>query len=208
VAKVVLAYNVVPTEFPAGTGKGFVEDGYSLINPEPGFADIAAGNFRLLAGSPAVDSGDPEFAGSATELDGLARVADGNGDGSTVTDRGAYEMPTPPAPPAPAPAPVGDPAGGTPDAGAPPAAPPIAEAPAAATTPTTTSAARTCRVPKLRGKTLPAAKRALRRAGCRVGKLSGTKARGKNVRVRSQRIRAGRTVPAGTKVRLKLAVRR
>jgi hypothetical protein len=208
VAKVVLAYNLLPTEFPSGTGKGFVEDGWSLVDPEPGFADVAGGDFRLLAGSPAVDSGDPEFTGSATELGGLARVADGNGDGTTVTDRGAYELPTPPAPPAPEPAPVGDPASSTPDAGAPPAAAPVAEAPASATTTTTTSAARKCRVPKLRGKTLPAAKRALLRAGCRVGKLSGTKARGKTVRVRSQRIRAGRVVPAGTKVRLKLAVRR
>jgi hypothetical protein len=211
VATVNLAYNILPTAFPAGTDKGSVNNGPGgLINPDPGFVDVAAGNFRLQAASPALDTGEPEFAASAIELDGLARVADGNGDGTTLTDRGAYERPAPPAPvqdpaPAPDPAPVSDPAGATPDPSAPVDAP-AAEAPPvlAATAPK----ARTCRVPKLRGRTLPAAKRALRRAGCRVGKLSGTKARGKKVRVRSQRVRAGRIVPAGTKVRLVLARRR
>ena len=208
VATVSLSYNLLSTAFPAGTGKGTVVNGAgNLVDPDPGFVGASLGDFRLVDGSPAVDSGDPDFTGSATGLDGLARVADGDGDGTSVTDRGAYERPTPPVAPVPDPAPVSDPVGAVPDAGAPPAAPPVAEAPAAATT-TTTSVAHKCRVPKLRGKTLPAAKRALRRAGCRVGKLSGTKARGKNVRVRSQRIRAGRRVPAGTRVRLVLKVRR
>jgi hypothetical protein len=205
VANVVLSYNLLQTAFPAGTDKGTVQNGPgNVVDPDAGFIGAAVGDFRLLDGSLAVDSGDPEFAGSATGLDGLARVADGNGDGTSTTDMGAYEVPTPPAPPAPDPAPVG----GTPDPGAAPAAPPLAEVPPAVTTTTPAATARKCRVPKLRGKTLPAAKRALRRAGCRVGRLSGTKARGKNVRVRSQRIRAGRSVPVGTKIRLKLAVRR
>jgi PASTA domain len=201
VAKLLLDYDLMPTAFPVGTGKGFVLSGAgNLINPDPGFVDVAAGDFHVLAGSPAIDSGDPEFAGATTGLDGLARLVDGNGDGTTVTDRGAYELPAPLGPPASDPAPIADPVGGTADPVAPPAAPAVETAAA--------PKARTCRVPKLRGRTLAAAKRALRRAGCRVGKLSGTKVRGKRVRVRSQRVRAGRTVPLGTKVRLVLAVRR
>jgi len=68
----------------------------NLIAAESGFVDAAGGDFRLLAESPAIDSGDPEFAGSTAALDGGPRVLDGNGDGIAVTDRGAYEAPVPP----------------------------------------------------------------------------------------------------------------
>jgi len=68
----------------------------NLIAPDAGFVNPIGGDFRLLATSPAIDSGDPEFADSTTALDGLARVLDGNGDGTAVTDRGAYEAPAPP----------------------------------------------------------------------------------------------------------------
>jgi hypothetical protein len=206
-AKVFLAFDILPTAFPAGTGKGSVANGAAnVIAAEPGFVNAAGGDFKLLSTSPGIDSGDFDFTGSATALDGLPRVTDGNGDGTAVTDRGAYEAPAPPAPPAPDPASGTDGAAVTPDSGAPAAGPTTTEAPAIAAALTTP--ARTCRVPKLRGRTLPAAKRALRRAGCRLGRLTGTKARGNAVRVKSQRIRAGKSVPAGTRVRLVLALRR
>lgn len=59
------------------------------------FANLATGDYRLKAGSPAVDSGslDPLAAGeSATDLLGSARVLDGNGDCVARRDKGAYEL--------------------------------------------------------------------------------------------------------------------
>ena len=60
-----------------------------------------------------------------------------------------------------------------------------------------------CRVPNVRGKTLRAARRSIRRARCAVGKVT-RKASGKvkEGRVISQSPRAGRLVPVGAKVRL------
>ena len=65
------------------------------ISADPRFAD---GDYRLGADSPAVDAGDPAGLGSApaesaTDRDGNPRIADGSGDGTAVTDIGAYELP-------------------------------------------------------------------------------------------------------------------
>jgi hypothetical protein len=52
----------------------------------------------LLAGSPAIDAGRPGFAGIQFDQRGagFARVVDGNGDGSSVIDIGAFEVQEPP----------------------------------------------------------------------------------------------------------------
>ena len=58
------------------------------LNADPQFANPAAGNYRLLVGSPAVDAGVamPWMSG-AVDLDGRPRVA------GTAPDMGAYELP-------------------------------------------------------------------------------------------------------------------
>ena len=60
----------------------------------------------------------------------------------------------------------------------------------------------TCKVPKLTGKKLRAGRKALRRAGCKVGKVRGK--RGKRARVLTQSRKAGAKVPVGTKVNVTL----
>lgn len=68
----------------AGTGN---------INADPLFVNAAGGNLRLQAGSPAIDAGDNAAVpgGITTDLDGLPRFADGNGDTFATVDMGAYE---------------------------------------------------------------------------------------------------------------------
>ncbi|MBN2342260.1 MAG: hypothetical protein JXX29_06895 [Deltaproteobacteria bacterium] len=59
---------------------------------DPLFANVAADDFRLQSTSPAIDSGNSELIESLiTDLDGLSRVTDGDGDATAVVDRGAYE---------------------------------------------------------------------------------------------------------------------
>jgi len=62
-----------------------------------------------------------------------------------------------------------------------------------------------CVVPKLKGKTLRAAKRALGSAHCRSGKVTRKFSKVKKGRVISQRPRPGKHLPAGTKVSLALS---
>ncbi|MEA2172137.1 MAG: hypothetical protein QOF76_5437 [Solirubrobacteraceae bacterium] len=60
-----------------------------------------------------------------------------------------------------------------------------------------------CTVPKLKGKTLPAARRKLRRSHCRVGKISRPRhVPERKLRVRRTKPRAGRTLPQNARVRL------
>ncbi|MEA3376525.1 MAG: right-handed parallel beta-helix repeat-containing protein [Chloroflexota bacterium] len=63
----------------------------------PGEAPTTTGNYRLQAGSPAVDGGLNAAVPAAvsTDLDGSPRIVDGDGDGSAVVDMGAYERQTP-----------------------------------------------------------------------------------------------------------------
>jgi len=92
----------------------------------------------------------------------------------------------PPAPPSPSPSTSSSPAPA-------PAAPP-AEGPR-------------CVVPKLVGKKPAAAKRALRRTGCRVGLVlhrHSRKSAGKPAKVRAQAPKPGRSLPPGTEVSLEL----
>jgi hypothetical protein len=86
-------------------GGGTITHGtHDLADVDPGFADVAGGDFSLRADSPLVDRGDPAApaAGeSPADLLGNPRVVDGNGDGSAISDVGAFEYqpPRPPAPP-------------------------------------------------------------------------------------------------------------
>lgn len=72
------------TQNPAGWGKTDRQQNPLLMNP-------AAGDFRVRAGSPAIDSGDQNNA-AASDIVGQTRPYDGNDDGSARVDRGAYEM--------------------------------------------------------------------------------------------------------------------
>jgi hypothetical protein len=59
-----------------------------------------------------------------------------------------------------------------------------------------------CVVPKLAGKTLAAAKRALSRAHCGVGKITKKRSKAKHGRVIAQSPKAGTKLPSGSKVKL------
>jgi hypothetical protein len=65
-----------------------------------------------------------------------------------------------------------------------------------------TNATGHCGVPKVAGKTLPAAKRAIRRGGCRVGRIRRAYSWGKKGLVISQKPRSGTVLPIGGKVQL------
>jgi hypothetical protein len=63
------------------------------IDAEPLFADSGDGDYRLSAGSPCVDSGDNDSVPpDVCDIDGNARIYDGDGDGEPVVDMGAYEL--------------------------------------------------------------------------------------------------------------------
>jgi hypothetical protein len=65
-------------------------DGGNNIDADPLFVDAAGGNLRLGFGSPAIESGTNTGC-PTTDLDGLPRPADGNGDSTATCDMGAYE---------------------------------------------------------------------------------------------------------------------
>jgi hypothetical protein len=59
-----------------------------------------------------------------------------------------------------------------------------------------------CVVPRVRGKKVAAARRAIRRANCRLGRVRKARSRRPSGRVIAQRPRAGKRLPLGTKVNL------
>ena len=66
---------------------------YGNLSVDPAFANAAANDFHLRAGSPAIDSGNNSApAMLALDLDGIARVQDITAKGYPVVDMGAYEF--------------------------------------------------------------------------------------------------------------------
>lgn len=71
------------------TGDGSTSIPASNINQDPLFSPL--GDYSLSAGSPSIDAGDPTASDPATDINGVIRPMDGNGDGKAVRDQGAYE---------------------------------------------------------------------------------------------------------------------
>jgi predicted outer membrane repeat protein len=83
--------------------EGAYAGGQSVIDSPPGFVDLAGGNLRLLAGSPAIDAGSTDlYVGPMIDLDGSPRGVEapatmpklGESVIGPIVDLGAYEFQT------------------------------------------------------------------------------------------------------------------
>lgn len=81
---------VLNGDVQGGTGQAWFGEG--CIDSDPMFADAEG---RLSLGSPCIDAGGNQWvpADITTDLDGKPRIADGDVDGVSVVDMGAYETP-------------------------------------------------------------------------------------------------------------------
>ena len=92
-ATITTSYSSWSTKHAMTTGRtAQVVVGPGNLNVDPAFANAAGGDYRLTPGSPVIDHGDPAAAGPTLDLDGKARVVDGDGNGTAVRDMGAYEL--------------------------------------------------------------------------------------------------------------------
>jgi PKD domain len=75
------------------SGAGAFTPGAGNIDADPQFVNPGAGDYHLLWSSPAVDTGQTTCGAPCqqSDLDGLVRPVDGNGDGVAVRDMGAFE---------------------------------------------------------------------------------------------------------------------
>jgi hypothetical protein len=185
------------------------QDGETLRVP---ITRLAPDPFEPLVGADVEPDADGDGFGDETQDCAPANPAVQTGCGTTPEPPGPGPGPvtpvptTPTTPTTPGPATPTTPAGGTPSTPVTPvvetfvptgpAGAPVAPAPAAA---------RRCVVPRLRGATVAKAKAALRRAACRAGAVRRVQGRGvKRGRVLSQSRRAGRSLPAGARVDLRV----
>ncbi len=85
--------NVDGGELGVHLGGGTVDWLEGNIDINPCFVDADSNDFHLLPDSPCIDAGDPNYVAgpNETDLDGNPRVVDGDNDGNTVVDMGAYE---------------------------------------------------------------------------------------------------------------------
>lgn len=83
-------FNGTATRYEGGCGD--LTGYFGNVSVDPQF--VSSTDYRLRPGSPVIDAGDPAAAGlPATDLAGAPRITDGDGDGLTVVDMGAYETP-------------------------------------------------------------------------------------------------------------------
>ncbi|MHC4158004.1 MAG: right-handed parallel beta-helix repeat-containing protein [Planctomycetota bacterium] len=70
-----------------------VNDPNIIVEPNDPNAMWVEGDYHLLGTSPCIDTGDPNFIPepNETDLDGNARLLDGDEDGMPIVDMGAYE---------------------------------------------------------------------------------------------------------------------
>jgi Ca2+-binding RTX toxin-like protein len=74
----------------AGSGSDILQNNFANA-PDSGFVNAGASDYRLRPDSVLVDAGNPVPPTSETDFRGLPRVRDGNADGSSVVDIGAFE---------------------------------------------------------------------------------------------------------------------
>ena len=100
VARLDIAYSAIGSAPPALVGgengeRQYVAGPGLLFDVDPQFFYDDGGDYRLTAASPLVDAGEPGGllpGGSPVDLGGVARILDGDGDGTARRDIGAFEL--------------------------------------------------------------------------------------------------------------------